>query len=109
MALLSAQTPNITGTAMTYSTPSSSDTANPGNNVYLHVKTGGTGTTVTIVVPGSQYGQARTDVSTGAIGTSTDRLIGPLVADLADPTTGTVTINYSSTATVTAALLALGS
>jgi len=108
MALLSAQTPVITGAAMTYSTPSSSDTANPGNNVYLHVKTGGTGTTVTIVVPGTEYGQNRPDVSV-VIGTSTDRIIGPLVPDLADPSTGFVTINYSSTTTVTAALLAMGS
>lgn len=108
MALLTAQAPNITGAALTYSAVNSSDTAVPGNNVYLHVKTGGTGTTVTVVVPGSTYGQARPDVSSGAIGTSTDRIIGPLVADLADPTTGLVTIQYSSTATVTAALLQMG-
>jgi hypothetical protein len=108
MALLSAQAPNITGAAMTYTAVNSTDTATPGNNVYLHVKTGGTGTTVTVVVPGSQYGQARPDVSTGAIGTSTDRIIGPLVPDLADPATGLVTIQYSSTATVTAALLQMG-
>lgn len=107
MALLSAQTPGITGASMTYAAANASDTVNPGANVYLHVKTGGTGTTVTIVVPGTQYGQARPDVAV-TIGTNTDRIIGPLQADLADPTTGLVTITYSSTTTVTAAVLALG-
>jgi hypothetical protein len=107
MALLSQQAPNITGTALTYSTPSASDTIVPGSGLYLHVKTGGTGTTVTVVVPGTQYGQARPDVAV-VIGVSTDRLIGPLVGDLADPATGLITVQYSSTTTVTAALLQMG-
>jgi hypothetical protein len=108
MALLTAQAPNITGTAMTYSAVNASDTITPGNNLYLHVKTAGTGTTVTVVVPGSLYGQARPDVAV-TLGTNTDRIIGPLVGDLADPTTGLITVQYSATTSVTAALLALGS
>lgn len=106
MALLTPQTPLITGAAMTYSAVNSSDTAVPGNNVFLHVKTGGTSTNVTIVVPGTQYGQNRPDVVV-AIGTNTDRIIGPLVPDLADPTTGVVTVSYSATTSVTSALLAM--
>jgi hypothetical protein len=106
LALLTAQTPAITGGAMTYSAVNSSDTAVPGNNVFLHVKTVGTSTNVTVVVPGSVYGQARADVVV-AVGTNTDRIIGPLVPDLADPTTGVVTISYSATTAVTSALLAM--
>jgi hypothetical protein len=108
MALLSAQAPNITGAAMTYSAVTASDTITPASNLYLHVKTAGTGTTVTVVVPGSQYGQARPDVAV-TIGTNADRIIGPLVPDLADPTTGLITVTYSATTSVTAALLAMGS
>jgi hypothetical protein len=104
MALLVQQAPSILGGAITYSAVNSTDTVSPGGNLYLHVKTVGTGTTVTIVVPGTVYGQARADVAV-VIGTNTDRLIGPLVGDLADPSTGLITINYSATAAVTAALL----
>lgn len=108
MALLSAQTPNITGAAITYAAVNASETVTPAGNLYLHVKTVGTGTTVGVVVPGAVYGQARPDVAV-VIGTNTDRIIGPLVADLADPTTGLITITYSATTAVTAALLAMGS
>jgi hypothetical protein len=107
MALVSPQVPNITGSAITYSTPTTSETFVPGNNIYYHVKTVGTGITTTVVVPGSQYGQARPDIAI-TIGTNVDRLIGPLVADLADPTTGLVTITHSVTTAVTAAALAMG-
>lgn len=104
MALLVQQAPNILGSALTYTAVNASETVNPGDGVFLHVKTVGTGTTVTVVVPGSVYGQARPDVAV-VIGTNTDRIIGPLVADLADPTTGLVTVTYSATTAVTAALL----
>ena len=107
MALVVPQAPNIQGTAITYATPTTSETFQPGNNVYYNVKTGGTGITTTVVVPGTQYGQARPDVAI-SIGTSTDRLIGPLVADLADPTNGLVTITHSVTTSVTAAALIMG-
>lgn len=104
MALLVQQAPNILGTALTYSAPNASDTAPGGDRVYYHIKTGATGTTVTIVVPGILYGTARPDIAI-VIGTNTDRIIGPLINDLVDPATGVVTINTSSQATCTAALL----
>ena len=107
MALVVPQVPNIQGTAITYATPTTSETFSPGNNVYYHVKTGGTGITTTVVVPGSTYGQANPDVAI-SIGTSTDRIIGPLVPALADPTTGLVTITHSATTSVTAAALIMG-
>jgi hypothetical protein len=104
MALVVPQAPNVTGTALTYSTPTTSETFVPGDNIYYHVKTVGTAITTTVVVPGTQYGQARPDVAI-SIGTNTDRIIGPLVADLADPVTGLVTITHSVTTAVTAAAL----
>jgi hypothetical protein len=107
VAQLSAQAPNIQGAAMTYSAVSSSDTCVPGNNVYLHVKTVGTGATVTVVVPGTLYGETLADVDV-TLSTNVDRHIGPLVAGLADPSTGLVTITYSTTTAVTAALLQFG-
>ena len=107
MALVAPQAPNITGSAITYSTPTTSETFVPGNNVYYHVKTGGTAITTTVVVPGTTWGQANPDVAI-SIGTSTDRIIGPLVAALADPSTGLVTITHSVTTSVTAAALLVG-
>lgn len=107
MALVIPQVPNIQGSAITYATPTTSETIVPGNNVYYHVKTVGTAITTTVVVPGSTYGQANPDVAI-AIGTNTDRLIGPLVPALADPATGLVTITHSATTAVTAAALVMG-
>ena len=107
MALVVPQAPNITGSAITYATPTTSETFVPGDNLYYHVFTVGTAITTTVVVPGTQYGQARPDVAI-SIGTNTNRIIGPLSADLADPTTGLVTITHSATTAVTAAALLLG-
>ena len=107
MALVSPQVPNITGSAITYSTPTTSDTVVPGNNIYLHEKTSGTAVTTTVVVPGSAYGQARPDVAVSMPATG-DRIIGPLTADLADPVTGFVTITRSATTGVTSAVIQVG-
>jgi hypothetical protein len=70
------------------------------------VLTAGTGITTTLVVPGNLYGQPRPDV-VYTIGTNSNRLIGPLTQDLADPTTGLVTITHSVTTAVTAAAISL--
>lgn len=107
MALVSPQAPSILGTAITYGTPTSSETFVPGSNVYYHVITTSTSDTVTVVVPGAAYGQARPDIAI-TIGTNSNRIIGPLVPDLADPVTGLVTINHSATTGVTAAALQIG-
>lgn len=106
MALVSPQVGNTNGgAAITFATPTTSETFVPGNNIYYLVLTAGTGITTILVVPGSVYGQARPDV-TYTIGTNSNRLIGPLTADLADPTTGFVTITHSVTTAVTAAAIA---
>ena len=107
MALVTPQTGNNTGgAAITFATPTTSETFAPGPNIYYLVLTAGTGITTTLVVPGTLYGQARADVAY-TITTNSNRLIGPLTADLADPTTGLVTITHSATTAVTAAALSL--
>ena len=106
MALVTPQVGNNNGGgAIIFATPTTSETFVPGNNIYYLVLTAGTGITTTLVVPGNLYGQARPDVAY-TIGTNSNRLIGPLSADLADPTTGLVTITHSVTTAVTAAAIA---
>ena len=106
MALVTPQVGNNNGGgAITFATPTTSETFVPGNNIYYLVLTAGTAITTTLVVPGSLYGQARPDVAY-SIGTNSNRLIGPLSADLADPTTGLVTITHSANTAVTAAAIA---
>jgi hypothetical protein len=103
MALVTPQVGNNNGGgAITFATPTTSETFVPGNNVWYLVLTGGTAITTTLVVPGTAYGQARPDVAY-SIGTNSNRLIGPLTSDLADPTTGLVTITHSVNTAVTAA------
>jgi len=96
MALLTAQAVVKTGLAPVYSAVSASDTVTPvpGSKLFLHVKNGNgsactAATNPTVSVP----------ASTG------DRMIGPLPAEMADPATGLITVQYSVTATVTAALV----
>lgn len=105
MALVQPQVGNNNGgAAITFATPTTSETFVPGPNVWYLVLTAGTGITTTLVVPGSLYGQARPDV-VYTISTSSNRLIGPLTSDLADPTTGLITITHSATTAVTAAAI----
>lgn len=106
MALLATQQVQITGPAITHAAAAASDTITPGDRVFAWVKTAGTATTATVTVPGTQYGQARADVPV-AIGTNSERLIGPLVADLADPATGVVTLTCSPTTAVTVAAVTI--
>lgn len=105
MALVQPQVGNNNGgAAITFATPTTSETFVPGPNVWYLVLTAGTGITTTLVVPGSLYGQARPDV-VYTISTNSNRLIGPLTSDLADPTTGLITITHSATTAVTAAAI----
>ena len=108
MALLSPQQVTITGAAVTLSAGASQDTIPPGTRYALWVKTTGTATTVTLVTPTGldRFGVALGDVSIACPATG-DRLIGPLDAALADSTTGLITANFTSTAGMTRALIAL--
>jgi len=105
MALVSPQASNNNGGgAIVFATPTTSETFVPNERASYLVLTAGTGITTTLVVPGNAYGQARPDV-VYTIGTNSNRLIGPLTADLADPTTGLITITHSVTTAVTAAAI----
>lgn len=105
MALLSYQQIDVAGTAKTYgaATATTGDAVTPDDRGFVHVKNGsGAGITVTLVVPGSQYGQARPDI-TISIAAGADRMIGPMVADLADPTDGQIDVICSAVTSVTIA------
>jgi hypothetical protein len=71
---------------------------------FLHVKTGGTGTTVTIPIPGTVDGQAVAS-KTVVLGTSTERMIGPFPPGTYNQASGEVHIDFSSVTTVTVAAI----
>lgn len=105
MALVTPQVSNNNGgPAINLATPTTSETFVPNERASYLVLTAGTAITTTLVVPDNQYGQARPDV-VYSIGTNSNRLIGPLVSDLADRTTGLITITHSVTTAVTAAAI----
>lgn len=69
---------------------------------FVHVKTGGTGATVTVPVPKTIDGQAVASKSY-VLGTNTERMIGPFPADPYAQAGGEVNIDFSSVTTVTCA------
>jgi len=103
MTLLTAQAPVITGIAPSFSAVTSSDTIRHTNAPkILHVKNGGGGSiNVTVVVPGTKYGQQNPDVVV-AVPAGAERLIAGFTGEMA--VDGIITVNYSGTTTVTAAL-----
>lgn len=106
MALLGTQQIGITGTNPTYgSAGGSGDTLIPDGRTVLHVKNGdGSSHSVTVAVPGTEYGQARADVVV-AVPAGESRFIGPFVNDLADPTDGHVHVTYTATTSMTVAAI----
>jgi hypothetical protein len=99
MALLSTQQVTITGAAVTpVPAASGGDTVNPDERTELWVKNAHATLprTVTIVRPGSTYGQANPDIPVvvPALG---ERFIGPLSRDLAN-TSGLIDVTYSDSA-----------
>lgn len=104
MALLTPQQINKAGLQATYSAVNSTDTANPDDDIILHVKNASGGTlTVTLTdTSPTQAGSAATN-PTVSITTGTDKFIYlPAAYGLVS---GIVTIGYSTTTSVTAALL----
>lgn len=65
-----------------------------------------TATTVTVVVPGSKYGQARPDY-TVSVAAGATAYIGPFVGDLADPITRRVGLTYSKVTSLTVGAILL--
>lgn len=80
------------------------DACNPDDLVVLVVKNGsGASINVTVVTPGTIFGQAVPDVVVAVAAGATAYI--DLPAALADPTTGLVTWTYSSVTTVTVGLI----
>jgi hypothetical protein len=75
-----------------------------GGSEFIHVKTGATGTTVTVNIPKTVDGQAVTN-KTYVLGTNTERMIGPFPPDTYNQADGNVYIDLSSAATVTLAVI----
>lgn len=108
MALLAPQQIQITGLEMaTQAAAGGGDTLEPGDDIFLEVHNGdASDKTVTVVVPGTEYGQNRPDIAV-VVTAGERRKIGPFPRDLADPTTGLVNITYSAVTSVTVALCRL--
>lgn len=110
MTLLNPQTVARTGLAPVYSAVSASDTVapTPGAALFLHVKNGNASAcTVTLVDAGTTpAGSAATNPTVTVPANTGDRMIGPLPGSMAAGT-GLITVTYSVTATVTAALISV--
>ena len=104
MALLTPKNPKITGTAITYSAVNASDTLRYTNTPScLLVKNGSGGPIdVTVVVPGTTFGQNNPDVVV-TVADGAETAIGPF--DKAMAVDGIITVQYSGTSSVTAALV----
>jgi hypothetical protein len=75
---------------------------NGGDREFLHVKTGGTGCTVTVQTPNTVDGLAIAD-RTYVIGTSSERMIGPFPRANYNQGAEEVYVDFSSVTTVTIA------
>ena len=106
MSLLAAQQVAITGTTLTMSAAGASDTVAPDERAFWRVKNAsGSPITATVVVPGTTFGQANPDVAVTVEATTGDKLIGPLVPALADPSSGLITLTTSAQTSVTSAIV----
>jgi hypothetical protein len=104
MALMSPQ-PVSTILTPTFAAVNSSDTIDTRSGPqWLHVKVGGTATTITVTPGGNQdySGAAKTALSSGAV-TNADRIFY-IPPSIGAPDTGLVTVAYSNTTAVTAGL-----
>lgn len=109
MALLTPQVASRAGLAPVYSAVTASDTIAQAGGVatFLHVKNANAAAcTVTLVDGGkTPAGSAAANPTVVVPATTGDRMIGPLPNSLADPSTGLITVQYSVTPSVTAALV----
>lgn len=104
MALLAIQQVAITGTTPSYGAVAASDTLVPDDGAFLIVKNAsGTIDSCVVVTPGTTFGQNNLDVTVSVPITTGERWIGPMVPELADPTTGLITVTHSQTTSVTCA------
>ncbi len=104
MALLAPQQIGYAGTLPTLAAASTSDTVKPDDRVFLWYKNTDASTeNITVVVPGTNFGLALTDITVLIAATTGEEMIGPMVSALADPITGLITITMASATGVTVA------
>jgi hypothetical protein len=107
VALLTTQTISAAGLAPTFTAVNASDTitADPGSKLFLEVKNANAAScTVTITDAGSTpAGSAASNPTVTVPATTGDRMIA-LSSLMAAPATGLITVSYSVTASVTAAV-----
>lgn len=108
MAALDYQQATVTGTTLTMAAAGASgDTIPVSGNGCLIVHNGDAAPkTVTVVVPGSQYGQARPDI-TKVIAAGGYAVFGPFPSDLGDPTDRLVDVTYSAVTSVTVGAISI--
>lgn len=106
MAVLNRQQVQITGVSPTFVAASAGgDQIKAGDGVFLeYVNTDATDTTVTVVIPGTKYGQPLADVPVVVPATNGRRIIGPFPREIADETQ-LVSITYSKVTGLTVAAL----
>lgn len=106
MALIAAQTPAITGTALNMvAAAGGGDTLRVSGDTYLVVRNGDASSkTVTVVRPGTEYGQANPDIAV-AVAAGATTVIGPIPSTFRDTTDDLVDITYSAVTSVTVAAL----
>lgn len=108
MALLAPQQIKITGLAPVLAAANAADTVAPDERVFLLYRNTNAATrTITVVTPTKldQYGQALPDIVVTIAATTGEERIGPMTQDLADPSTGLITVNLSATTDVTVAAI----
>lgn len=105
MALINTHVVPLDGTAPTFGAAASGDTARVGNGLTLIVRNGsGAPITVTVTTPGNAFtGDAIPDKEY-TVDAGGERWI-PLLKGYADPVTGQAAIAYSSTTSVTRAVV----
>lgn len=106
MALIATQSIVIAGTAPTFAAAASGDTARVGRGLFLIVKnTAGSSMTVTIAYPGNLVTGVAIPDPVYTVGATTGEQWIPLLEQYADPTTGQAAITYSTTTSVTRAVV----
>lgn len=99
MALLAYQSirhVSATGGGITFSAANSSDTIAPDDRGWLQFENTGTQKTITIPSPaGLDFGTATLPDQTYTLGATTGRQFIPCSAQLADPSTGLITVNIT--------------
>lgn len=107
MTLITKQQVVITGLQPVYTAVTASDTFTIDDDLFLHVKNAG-GTVCNVVLVDASLTPGGNPANSPLVAvpiTTGDRMIGPIPIQYVSTSTGLVTVTYSFTTSVTAALL----